>query len=250
MAVRLSSDQIAKLSPEHRALIAAKTKKAGTSDKAPAKTSGSGAKSKASAAGAAAGGAAAKSSSGGKKSGGFKLPAMHFKSGKISQHAVATEFLVTTAIIGVRAMADYTPADDEHQPGKVDTPSGLDPLPLFAINCVAYFLLSLLSGSSKVGSRIAPVIGGIWILVLCMNSESEVAEVVNWMDSLGATSKSPTVTSSAKAGLSAAASTAASAASSAKAGLSGAPNAFGSGSATGNALSAGNRAVQNLGSNF
>ena len=102
---------------------------------------------------------------------------------KGGQHALMAEFLAFLAIVTMRAIADYVPAD-QGQPtegtskGTV-TPHGkqIGPLPTLAAGFVIFFILGFMAARGGASARVAAVAGLIIDVVLLLNSMPELDTV-------------------------------------------------------------------------
>lgn len=102
---------------------------------------------------------------------------------KGGQHALMAEFLGFLAIVTMRAIADYVPAD-QGQPtegtskGTV-TPHGkqIGPLPTLAAGFVIFFILGFMAARGGTAARVAAVAGLIIDVVLLLNSMPELDTV-------------------------------------------------------------------------
>lgn len=105
--------------------------------------------------------------------------------------ALMAEFIIVMAIVILRMLADYVPADDKSKPGEVRPDKGLAPLPLAAAAVVTWFLLATLATASRRASQIATAFGALLILALLFNSHAELAAVSTWIDHFGDWSPAP-----------------------------------------------------------
>ena len=110
---------------------------------------------------------------------GFKL-----KSPSGGQSVVMVEFILAVAIIGMRAAADYVPASDESQTGSEAPAKGVNPLSLFAANCVAFAVLAFVGARGGNAAKAAGAFGALILVALLVNSQSEMGKVSTWVDTI------------------------------------------------------------------
>jgi hypothetical protein len=106
------------------------------------------------------------------------------------QHVLMGEMLAAFGIIGIRAIADYTPAGDMHGPGSEKPAKGASPVSLIAATLAVYFVLSFMATRGGWAARIAAAFGLLMIVALMINSEAELTSVAQWVENIGTNSAS------------------------------------------------------------
>jgi len=101
------------------------------------------------------------------------------------QHILMGEMLVAFGIIGVRAIADYTPAGDEHSPGSETATKGQSPIVLIVATLAVYFVLAFLATRGGWPAKVSAAFGLLMIAGLMINSEAELAQVGTWIENIG-----------------------------------------------------------------
>jgi len=98
------------------------------------------------------------------------------------------EMLVAFGIIGVRAIADYTPAGDMHNPGSENPQKGASPISLIVATLTVYFVLAFMATRGGWSAKVAAAFGLLMIAALMINSENELADVAQWVQNIGTNS--------------------------------------------------------------
>jgi hypothetical protein len=101
------------------------------------------------------------------------------------QHILMGEMLVAFGIIGVRAIADYTPAGDMHNPGSENPSKGASPISLIVATLTVYFVLAFMATRGGWAAKVAAAFGLLMIAALMINSENELSEVAQWVQNIG-----------------------------------------------------------------
>lgn len=101
------------------------------------------------------------------------------------QHVLMGEMVMAFVIIGIRAVADYTPASDYRSPGAEKPTKGASPISLIAATLAVYFVLAFLATRGGWPARIASAFGLLMILGLMINSEAELSQVAQWVEAIG-----------------------------------------------------------------
>lgn len=112
------------------------------------------------------------------------------------QHVLMGEMIVAFGIIGVRAISDYAPSSNKHDPGAEKPVTGSGPVALIAATLAIYFVLSFLATRGGWAARVAAAFGLLMIVALMINSENELTDVANWVENIGSNATNqPSVTS-------------------------------------------------------
>jgi hypothetical protein len=106
------------------------------------------------------------------------------------QHVLMGEMIAAFVIIGIRAIADYTPASDTHNPGSETPKKGMSPIVLITATLGVFFVLSFLATRGGWPARTSAAFGLLMIVALMINSEAELAEVASWVENIGTNSAS------------------------------------------------------------
>jgi hypothetical protein len=104
------------------------------------------------------------------------------------QHVLMGEMLIAFGIIGVRAIADYTPAGDSHGPGAETPGKGASPISLIVATLVVYFVLAFMATRGGWAAKSAAAFGLLMIVALMVNSETELGDVAQWIENIGTNS--------------------------------------------------------------
>lgn len=95
------------------------------------------------------------------------------------------EMIIAFAIIGLRAIADYAPADDLRSPGTEAPKKGANPVTLIASTLAVYFVLAFLASRGGWPARVSAAFGMLTIIALLINSENELQQVAGWIGNIG-----------------------------------------------------------------
>lgn len=95
------------------------------------------------------------------------------------------EMIAAFVIIGIRAIADYTPAGDASAPGTESPKKGSSPIVLITATLATYFVLAFLATRGGWYARVAAAFGLLMIIALMINSEAELVNVSTWVESIG-----------------------------------------------------------------
>jgi hypothetical protein len=95
------------------------------------------------------------------------------------------EMIVALGIIGVRAVSDYVPAGDSHNPGSEHPTKGQSPVVLITATLAVYFVLAFLATRGGWAAKSAAAFGLLMIAGLMINSEAELVDVANWIENIG-----------------------------------------------------------------
>jgi hypothetical protein len=116
------------------------------------------------------------------------------------QHALMAEFLLFAGIVGLRAVADYVPAE-QGQPtegtskGAITPRTGqLGPLPVLAAGFVVFFVLSFLAARGGTWAKIAAAFGLVIDVALLMKSLPELDTVSKSFGNIGQPQTIPSAT--------------------------------------------------------
>jgi hypothetical protein len=101
------------------------------------------------------------------------------------QHVLMAEMIVALGIIGVRAVSDYVPAGDSHNPGSEHPVKGQSPVVLITATLAVYFVLSFLATRGGWAAKSAAAFGLLMIAGLMINSEAELVDVAHWIENIG-----------------------------------------------------------------
>lgn len=106
------------------------------------------------------------------------------------QHVLMGLMLAAFVIIGIRALADYAPADDMRSPGTETPAKGAAPIVLIVATLGVFFVLSFLATRGGWAARAAAAFGLLMIVALMINSSAELGQVATWIESIGTNSAS------------------------------------------------------------
>lgn len=101
------------------------------------------------------------------------------------QHVLMGEMIAAFVIIGIRAIADYTPAGDLSSPGTESPKKGSTPIVLITATLAIYFVLAFLATRGGWAARVSSAFGLLMIIALMINSEAELVNVSTWIQSIG-----------------------------------------------------------------
>jgi len=104
------------------------------------------------------------------------------------------EMVAAFVIIGIRAIADYTPASDTHSPGSEAPKKGASPIVLITATLAVFFALSFLATRGGWPAKTSAAFGLLMIVGLMINSSAELAEVAGWVENIGTNSASQKAT--------------------------------------------------------
>jgi len=100
--------------------------------------------------------------------------------------ALAAELVTGFVILGIRVAGDFEVQSDGTVAGKVLHPSGqYGPLPVAVGLLGSFFILSLAAAGGGVRARVAAVFGALIIIMLGMNSATEINALSSTLGSIG-----------------------------------------------------------------
>lgn len=106
------------------------------------------------------------------------------------QHVLMGEMIVAFVIIGIRAIADYVPASDQHSPGTEQSAKGASPIILITATLGVFFVLSFLATRGGYAAKTSAAFGLLMIVALMINSEAELSQVAGWIKNIGSNNTS------------------------------------------------------------